>query len=1082
VQPDRPRALSAALLALCALLLLAAPTTHALEKVVLQLKWEHEFQFAGYYAALWEGYYAREGLDVELRPAFTSDGRFLDTTRELVAGNAQFAIGAVDILMARGRGEDLVVLAPIFQRSPLAAFALEGTPLARPEDLRDLRLAIYENDSSAIDLRALLQPHGIDFQSLERVREPPLVDTLVAEKADVIVTYAVAAHHRAKELGVRLNALHPADFGVQGYGDTLYTTGAVARTRPDLVERFVRASLEGWRFAHANREELAERISTSLPRYAYRFDDIAGYNRTFAGLLDTYTLYPGVDIGSLDRNRWERTYQQLRQARLIAVPFELDSLFVADRARAGEPERLSVLPWLLVAAAALLAAVLAWWRAGFRYAGLLVLVLIGGAEFAVESQFREEHLRRQQLALTEQLGSVRARLENIVNISLSLTNGLAAFIAVNPDLDQTAFDAYARTVLLREPALVNLAAAPDLVVRFVYPQEGNEVVMGTDYRSVPAQREAAERVLQTGEMVVAGPVELLQGGQALIGRVPVYVDRPGVPRRVWGIVSAPIRVETVLRRAGLDAPPPGMRIALRGRDGRGAEGEVFHGDPAVFDASEAVRMQVNVGAGAWQIAALPVIGPRDALELWALRFFALGLGALSLTVIGARAAQRRRELDYAQEMERQAKEDALTGLPNRAWFRQQLAATLARSTRSHSRHALLFIDLDDFKSVNDNLGHDAGDRLLVEVADRIRGCLRSSDTVARQSGDEFTAILYDITSTDASAHVAESIVEALGRAYLIGGNEVFCGASIGVAIYPDDSTDPDTLITKADQAMYSVKQSGRNGWHFYTREMHEVSERRHRLYNELAAAIDSGEVQVWLQPIVAVADGRIVSCEALARWQRANGSWVPPAEFVEVAEERGLVNRLDLHIMRRAVEELRALNAATGASVGLSVNVSPRLLLARNPELARWMEVARDAARELRLSVEITERLLLGESEQAHRVLSELAAAQVGVSIDDFGTGFSSLGYLMRFPVDTLKIDRSFVSGVGADPACEAVVETILAMAHRLGKRVVAEGVETEAQWEYLRRHGCSFAQGYLLGKPMSPADFLTALRDNRAR
>jgi diguanylate cyclase (GGDEF)-like protein len=520
---------------------------------------------------------------------------------------------------------------------------------------------------------------------------------------------------------------------------------------------------------------------------------------------------------------------------------------------------------------------------------------------------------------------------------------------------------------------------------------------------------------------------------------------------------------------------------LRGRDGRGARGARFYGDAEVFDSPDAVTMPVQVGGGTWQIGALPQNPQGGALEVWGLRLFALGLIALVITIVRVRAGQLRREREYARAMERQAKEDTLTGLPNRASFKEQLASALARSTRSGARHALLFIDLDDFKSVNDNLGHDAGDRLLREVAQRVRGCVRSSDTVARLSGDEFTAILYDIASEDSSAHVAESIVESLRRAFRIDGHEVFCGSSVGVAIYPDDATDADTLITKADQAMYSVKQSGRNGWHFYTREMHERSERRHRLYNELAAAIDAGQLMTWYQPIVEVTSGRIVSCEALARWRRPDGSWVPPAEFVEVAEERGLVNRLDHYVMERAIEEIRNLNAALDTSLGLSVNVSPRIFSARNQDLARWTELARGGARELRLSVEITERVLFGESEQAHHALDELAAARVGISIDDFGTGFSSLGYLMRFPVDTIKIDRSFTRAIGMDSGNEALVETILAMARRLGKKVVAEGVETEAQWEYLRRHGCTFAQGYLFGKPMSSEEFQRAVGVNHA-
>jgi diguanylate cyclase (GGDEF)-like protein len=846
------------------------------------------------------------------------------------------------------------------------------------------------------------------------------------------------------------------------------------------VRRFARASLEGWRYAHQHGEEIADRISGTLPRHLYPVEDFRGYNRTFAGMLSDYTLYPGIELGTIDRSRWQRAYNQMAQAGLIATPFTLDQLFAdTEETAATGPQRSVPIAPAGVALAMLLAIVIGWRRLGFPFSSVLLTALVGVVSIALETELRHAQQQRSQLAVTEQLGSIRARLESVVNLGLSLTNGLAAFIAIDPDLDHARFDAYARAVLEREPALLNLAAAPDLVVRYVYPREGNEAAIGLDYRKVPAQRDAAERVLLTGELVVAGPVSLVQGGEAIIGRAPVYVDSPSGRRHAWGVVSAPIRLANLLERAGIGADGNALGIAIRGRDGRGAQGDVFFGDGAVFDAPDAVTMPVIVGGGSWLIAAVPKPTAGERLERWILRAFALGVLALALTVMRVRAAQRQRELLYSRSMERQAKEDALTGLPNRAAFREQLAATLARSTRSGARHALLFIDLDDFKSVNDNLGHDAGDRLLVEVAARVRACLRSTDTVARLSGDEFTVILYDISNEDASAHVAGSIVDSLARAFRIDGTEVFCGASVGVAIYPDDASDPETLIIKADQAMYSVKQAGRNGWHFYTREMHERSERRHRLYNDLAAALDAAQVQAWMQPVVAVESGRIVGCEALARWQRADGTWVPPAEFVEVAEERGLVNRLDLHMMRRGAEQVREINATLGAGLGLSVNISPRLFVARNQELERWMEDAQGIARDIRLTVEITERLLVGESDIAHRALSALSAAQIGIALDDFGTGFSSLGYLMRFPVDTIKIDRSFVRGIGVDPTSEALVETILAMGARLGKKVTAEGVETAGQLAYLRAHGCDFAQGYLLGKPMSPADFLTFVREN---
>lgn len=1083
-----PRAVPNALRQLCALLLLFLPALAALarEPVVLQLKWEHEFQFAGYYAALWQGFYAREGLDVEIRPATTPAGELLDPVVELREGRAQFAVGALDILVARGRGEDLVVVAPVFQRSPVAALTLADSGVRTPLDLATRRIASYEGAYTIAELRAMLSAHGVDSGALRLVQAPPTVDTLVAGKADVIVSYEVSARTRARELGVELQALRPAEYGVDAYGDTLYTTGALARAEPGLVARFRRASLEGWRYALEHAPEVAGRISAELPRYMIEYRDVAAYNRAFAGVARDYTGYPAVALGASDRDRWQRTYMLLLDGGLIETPFDIDSLLLPAGDAAPAPGGARVPPRLArvvatgLGALALVLASMYWWRRRPRVAAAALAVLVVAGAGLLETRFREQRASERRFELLERLGALRSRLESVIANNLSLTNGLAAFVAANPDLSQEEFAAYARNVLAREPSLRNLAAAPDLVVRYVYPHKGNEAVLGLDYRAAPAQREVAERVLQTGDLVVAGPVELVQGGMALIGSAPVYIDTPGRPRVTWGLVSAPIDVHKVLQQAGLEAPlPDGLRIAIRGKDGKGERGEVFHGDAAVFGSADAVTLPVHIGGGSWQLAAVPDEEDlRTRYGAWVIRLFALVLLGLVLIALRASARARVREREYAVALERQANFDPLTGLPSRTLFRQQLESAIARSGRTGARHALLFIDLDEFKSVNDNLGHDAGDQLLIEVGRRICGCVRASDTVARLSGDEFTAILYDIVAQESISRVAEAIVEAMGRAFRIGEHEVFCGASVGVAVYPDDAGSADALVIKADQAMYAVKRSGRNGWFFYTREMQEKSERRHRLYNELVAALDNGRIAAHLQPIVSVQTGRIVSCEALARWQREDGSWVSPGEFVPVAEESGLINRVDFVVMQTAIDAVRDINERLGTGIGLSVNVSPRIFSSQNQQMQRWMDTVKAAGRDLRLSVEITERLLFADPAEAHKALNELAASGIGISIDDFGTGNASLIHLTRFPVGIIKIDRSFTRAIGFGRAEEALIETILVMAGRLDLRVVAEGVETAEQYEYLRARNCDFVQGYFVGRPVNAAGFLELARD----
>ena len=420
-------------------------------------------------------------------------------------------------------------------------------------------------------------------------------------------------------------------------------------------------------------------------------------------------------------------------------------------------------------------------------------------------------------------------------------------------------------------------------------------------------------------------------------------------------------------------------------------------------------------------------------------------------------------------IEYQANYDALTGLANRTLFRDRLTHALAAARRTSTKLAVVFIDLDNFKSVNDNLGHDVGDEVLVEAARRIRSCVREVDTVARYSGDEFIIVIRDVFTESSVWRIVDNIVAIVAQPYALRTHQVYCGASVGISFFPDDAQDGDTLIIKADQAMYEVKKSGRNGWLFYTDEMQKKSERRHDLYTQLVQALKSNALTVHYQPIHSLRENRIVGCEALVRWQLPDGSYVPPDDFIPLAEESGLVLGIDLLVLRTARDFLSALNEEFKQNLGLSVNVSTRLLYMRDDSAQEWFRLIRTPGN-VPLTVEITERVLVEDAARALKLLEELSSAGVHISIDDFGTGYSGLSYLSRFPVHGLKIDRSFVAKIGEAKTEEALIETMLLMASRLQLRVVAEGIETPQQLDFLRAANCDLVQGYLLGRPMEAA------------
>ncbi|MFC4728160.1 putative bifunctional diguanylate cyclase/phosphodiesterase [Coralloluteibacterium thermophilus] len=426
--------------------------------------------------------------------------------------------------------------------------------------------------------------------------------------------------------------------------------------------------------------------------------------------------------------------------------------------------------------------------------------------------------------------------------------------------------------------------------------------------------------------------------------------------------------------------------------------------------------------------------------------------------------------------------DALTGLPNRYAFRELLDESLQARQNAGDELALLFIDLDDFKRINDTLGHDAGDDVLEHFAARIDACLRRAGLenarLARFGGDEFIAFATGREMRTHAAQLAEAIIEVLQRPFEVRGARVHLSASIGIALYPHDATSTVVLLKSGDVAMYQAKVAGKSCYRFYSRAMDQAVERRMRMEQDLHGAWERGELSVEYQPIYQLADGRMVGAEALLRWAHPRQGRIPPSVFIDVAEQSGLIEQLGRHVLERAcADAVRWGEAMPDQPPFVAVNVSARQLRGGGlPEVVANALAAAglDAAR---LHVELTETAVLGDELQAGSLLARLRSSGVKVWLDDFGTGFSGLSHLRRVPVDGVKIDRSFVADVLRDPDDLALTSAIIAMAHSLGITVVAEGVENEGQHDVLRERGCDLAQGYWLGRPMSADALMLQMR-----
>ncbi|MHB8712192.1 MAG: EAL domain-containing protein [Trichloromonadaceae bacterium] len=425
-----------------------------------------------------------------------------------------------------------------------------------------------------------------------------------------------------------------------------------------------------------------------------------------------------------------------------------------------------------------------------------------------------------------------------------------------------------------------------------------------------------------------------------------------------------------------------------------------------------------------------------------------------------------------------AQHDPLTGLPNRLLFRDRLEQALARARRAGTQVALLFLDLDRFKYINDSLGHPIGDQVLVETARRLKQCVRASDTVARLGGDEFVVILEQLDDPQTVGVTAQKILDLLGTELTVVEHHFVLGASIGIGLYPEDAQDPDELMRLADVAMYRAKNQGRNNYQFFTPDMNTRAHRLLRLELDLRQALGRSELALVYQPQFDLSNTTLVGAEALLRWHHPVHGLISPADFIPLAEETGLIVPIGEWVLQQACAQAVAWQEAGYPELQMAVNISPRQFF-RSDLLASVRQALQSSGLDPRqLVLEVTESLLMDNVEGAVRTMEQLNQIGLQIAIDDFGTGYSSLQHLKRFPVSQLKIDRSFVEDVTSSRDAAAIANSIIALGQTMRLEIVAEGVETAGQQEFLRRSGCAYAQGYHFGRPVPAADFEVFFRD----
>ena len=414
-----------------------------------------------------------------------------------------------------------------------------------------------------------------------------------------------------------------------------------------------------------------------------------------------------------------------------------------------------------------------------------------------------------------------------------------------------------------------------------------------------------------------------------------------------------------------------------------------------------------------------------------------------------------------------ASHDALTGLPNRILLQDRLEQAIIKANRDNLQFALLFIDLDGFKKINDAMGHASGDLLLQEVAIRLRGWIRKSDTLARWGGDEFIILLDNLTSPAIASNIAKNIIHGLSLSFILNKHEVFVSSSIGISLFPGDGRQSDELLEKADTAMYNVKNSGRNNFCFYSQKLESQAKERLQLETELRKALDLGELEMYYQPQIDLKTNQLIGAEALIRWNHPEKGLISPAYFIPLAEENGLIIPIGEWIIKEVCAQLKSWKVQNLPALKVAINLSTQQFTQKDLVSIITREIEKQALSTASIQVEITESMMVQDINQVISILDSLKSAGISIAVDDFGTGYSSLEYLKRFPIDKLKIDKSFIDNVMHDNDDTSIVQAVIALGHKMNMQIIAEGVENDQQAQFLKEHHCDYGQGYLFSKPL---------------
>lgn len=638
------------------------------------------------------------------------------------------------------------------------------------------------------------------------------------------------------------------------------------------------------------------------------------------------------------------------------------------------------------------------------------------------------------------------------------------------------FDNYAKNLIQSIGGIASLQLAPNGVIEKIYPLKGNESAIGLNIFDNPKYREAALTAIKNHTIIAIGPVELVQGGVAVISRAPVYLHKGTQRELFWGFVSALINLKDMLDSTRLnELANEGYQYTISREHADNKQNIIFaHSkDPLTSTVS---TTKIHLPVGVWKLSISRSIDSRlkDRLisgysfSIGTAFFLALALYGILIQPFRLRTLVR----EKTEELQNLAYRDPLTQLPNRRYLNDNLPSILYNNQRNRRLSAFIYFDLDNFKRINDTIGHDIGDKVLAIVAMRLNKLRGSLDKVVRLGGDEFGILLNNVVDTNDVREHAERILEQINTPLKVDSREFLLSTSLGIAMVPEHGDSLVTIMQNSDMALYQAKQQGKNCYVFYSDEMKNQALKLVEFEQSISQAIHDNELELYYQPQFDLKTKQVFGAEALIRWNHPERGLIFPNEFIPLAETTGHIIEIGHWVIENGIAYLARRREQGLPYILLHVNLSS--LQFSDPELVSKVGMLLDKYQVPAkwFGIEVTETSLLKDIELAKSLLQTLKDMGICIAIDDFGTGYSSLGQLKNLPVNLLKVDRSFVMDLETDPADRKIIEAIIAMAHKLGIKVLAEGIETKAQWDMLASFQCEFGQGFYVSKAIPEDDF----------